>query len=80
MNILALDIGKYKTVFCDYVCESGEHEFGRVKTASQAILYLIVNSKPENIGNDISCAELYIVDIDRVLGTRRMTDDKCTAK
>jgi hypothetical protein len=30
MNILALDIGKYKTVFCDYVCESGEHEFGRV--------------------------------------------------
>jgi hypothetical protein len=34
MHILALDIGKFNTVYCDYICESGEHECGKVKTAS----------------------------------------------
>jgi ribonucleotide reductase alpha subunit len=48
MNILALDIGKYNTVFCDYVCGSGEHEFGRVKTTPQAIHDLIVSNAKNN--------------------------------
>jgi hypothetical protein len=47
MNILALDIGKYNTVFCDYVCENGEHGFGRVKTTPKAIHDLIVSKQPE---------------------------------
>lgn len=42
MNILALDLGKYKTVYCDYNSDNGEHEFGKVKTTPQAIHDLIV--------------------------------------
>jgi transposase len=68
MNILALDIGKYSTVFCDYVCESGEHEFGRVNTAPQAIHDLIVSKQPEKIVMEICSIAGWIVDIARVLG------------
>jgi hypothetical protein len=28
MRILALDLGKYKTVACDYEAETGRHRFG----------------------------------------------------
>jgi hypothetical protein len=42
MNILALDIGKYNTVFCYYNCNNGKHDFGKVKTTPQAIHDLIV--------------------------------------
>jgi transposase len=68
MNILALDIGKYNTVFCDYVCESGEHEFGRVKTTPQAIHDLIVSKQPEKIVMEVCSIAGWIVDIARVLG------------
>ena len=49
MNILALDIGKFNTVYCDYICENGEHEFGKVKTNPQAIHDLIVDKEPERV-------------------------------
>jgi transposase len=68
MNILALDIGKYKTVFCDYVCESGEHEFGRVETTPQAIHDLIVSKQPEKVVMEVCSIAGWIVDIARVLG------------
>jgi hypothetical protein len=31
MNILALDLGKYNTVSCEYSSVNDEHEFGKVK-------------------------------------------------
>jgi transposase len=68
MNILALDIGKYKTVFCDYVCESGEHKFGRDKTTPQAIHDLIVSKQPEKVVMEVCSIAGWIVDIARVLG------------
>jgi transposase len=68
MNILALDIGKYKTVFCDYVRESGEHEFGKVKTTPQAIHDLIVSKQPEKVVMEVCSIAGWIVDIARVLG------------
>jgi len=49
MNILALDIGKYNTLFCDYISETGEHEFGKVKTKPQAIHDLIADKEPERV-------------------------------
>jgi len=68
MNILALDIGKYNTVFCDYVCENGEHEFGRVKTTPQAIHDLIVSKQPGRVVMEVCSIAGWIVDIARVLG------------
>lgn len=68
MNILALDLGKFNTVFCDYICESGEHEFGKVKMTPQAIHDLIVDKEPERIVMEISDVAGWVVDIARALG------------
>ena len=40
MNILALDLGRYKTVFCNYNPTNGEHEIGRGLNQSNQILDL----------------------------------------
>ena len=46
MNILALDLGKHNTVFCDYNSTNSEHEFGKVRTTPQEVHYLIVEKEP----------------------------------
>ena len=68
MNILAMDIGKFNTVFCDYVCENGEHKYGRVKTTPQAIHDLIVSKQPERVVMEVCSIAGWIVDIARALG------------
>jgi transposase len=67
MNILALDIGKFNTVYCDYICETGEHEFGKVKTAPQAIHDLIVDKEPERVVMEVSEIAGWVVDIAHAL-------------
>ena len=42
MNILAMDLGKSKTVFCGYDSNNGDYEFGKVKTTPQQIQDLVV--------------------------------------
>lgn len=37
MRILALDLGKYKTVECDYEAETGRHRFMTVRTTPEAL-------------------------------------------
>ena len=49
MNILALDLGKFKTVFCDCNSINGEHEFGKVRTAPKEIHNLIVEKEPQRV-------------------------------
>jgi hypothetical protein len=34
MRILALDLGKYKTVACEYEAETGKHRFVTVRISS----------------------------------------------
>ncbi len=54
MNILALDIGKFNTVYCDYICENGKHDLGKVKTTPKAIHDLIVNKEPKRVVMEVS--------------------------
>ena len=68
MNILALDLGKYKTVFCDYNCVNSKHEFGKIKTVPQQIHDLIVERDPQRIVMEICSASGWIVDIAKALG------------
>jgi len=68
MNILALDLGKYKTVFCDYNCINGEHEFGKVKTTPQMIHDLIVEKQPQTVVMEVCSIAGWVVDIARALG------------
>jgi hypothetical protein len=48
MKILALDLRKYNTVFCDCDADSGAHEFGKVKTTPQAIHDLLMDRERVN--------------------------------
>jgi transposase len=49
MKILALDLGKYKTVGCAYESESGAHQFQRTFTAPAALERLVREVKPDRV-------------------------------
>lgn len=67
MSILAMDLGKYSTVFCDYNSINNEHTFGQVKTTPQAIHDLIVDRNPEKVVMEVCHIAGWIVDIARTL-------------
>ena len=68
MNILAMDLGKYKTVFCEYNSVGGEHTFGTVKTTPQEIHDLIVRTEPDRVVMEVCSIAGWIVDITEALG------------
>jgi len=68
MNILAMDLGKYSTVFCEYHSVEGEHTFGKVKTTPEAIHDLIVEKQPQRVVMEVCHIAGWIVDIARTLG------------
>jgi transposase len=49
MKILALDLGKYKTVGCDYERESGKHRFKSSFTTPAALQQLVKEVKPDRV-------------------------------
>ena len=49
MQILALDMGKYKTVACDYEAETARHNFATVPTTAQALHDLTVEREPDRV-------------------------------
>lgn len=73
MNILALDLGKYKTVFCNYNSNNGEHKFGKVKTTPQAIHDLIVEKEPQRVVLEVCTIAGWVVDIAKTLGKETET-------
>jgi len=73
MNTLALDLGKYNTVFCDYNSVNGEHEFGKVKTTPQTIHDLIVEKQPQTVVMEVCSIAGWVVDIAQALGKETET-------
>jgi len=67
MNILAMDLGKSKTVVCFYNSVSGEHRFGKVVTRPKQIHNLIVEESPDRIVFEICSAAGWIYDIAKTL-------------
>src|SRR6185503_7344638 len=49
MKILALDLGKYKTVGCEYESESGAHRFQRSLTTPAALRKMVQEVNPERV-------------------------------
>lgn len=68
MNILAMDLGKSKTVVCFYDCNTGEHEFDKVTTKPKDIHDLIVDKSPQRVVLEICSAAGWVYDIVRALG------------
>src|SRR6266581_8526154 len=68
MKILALDLGKYKTVACEYEAESGRHRFATVLTTPKALHDLIVDREPQRVVIEICSIAGWVGDLVRSLG------------
>ena len=67
MNILAIDLGKFKSVACDYRTEDGQHEFETIQTSPQQIHDLLVKRQPDRLVIEICNIAGWIHDIARTL-------------
>jgi len=68
MNILAMDLGKNKTVFCEYDTNNNEHKFGKVKTSPKQIHDVLVEKGPDRVVFEICSAAGWFYDIAEALG------------
>ena len=63
MNILSIDLGKYKSVFCMYQTTTNKHSFGTVKTVPQDMHDLFCEKDPDRVVFEIGTAAGWIVDV-----------------
>ena len=49
MKILAMDLGKGKSVACQYEAATGEHTFETIRTSRQEIHDLLVSVRPARV-------------------------------
>jgi len=67
MNILAMDLGKSKTVVCLYNDKNGKHRFGKVGTRPKQIHDLLVEESPDRIVFEICSPAGWVYDIAKTL-------------
>src|SRR5215218_8392772 len=63
MKILALDLGKYKTVGCAYESESGAHQFQRTFTTPADLQRLVQEVKPDRVVIEICSIAGWVCDL-----------------
>ena len=68
MRILALDLGKFKTVACEYEAETGRHRFATVLTTPKALHDLMVDREPHRVVIEICSIAGWVSDLVRSLG------------
>ena len=68
MKILALDLGKYKTVGCDYERESGKHRFRGSFTTPPALQQLVKEVKPDRVVIEVCNIAGWVCDLLRGMG------------
>ena len=68
MKILALDLGKYKTVGCDYEGESGRHRFRGSSTTPAALEQLVREVKPDRVVIEVCNIAGWVCDLLRGMG------------
>ena len=68
MKILALDLGKYKTVGCAYESESGDYQFKRTFTTRESLQRLVQEIKPARVVIEICSLAGWIYDLLQELG------------
>ena len=68
MKILALDLGKYKTVACDYEAASGKHRFHACSTTPAALAQLVQQLQPDRVVIEVCNLAGWISDLLRDLG------------
>jgi transposase len=68
MKILALDLGKYKSVGCEYEAENGKHKFHREGTTGQALHDLLVEVEPDRVVIEVCSIAGWVSDLVQSLG------------
>lgn len=68
MKILALDLGKYKTVGCTYESERGTYEFQRTFTAPADLQRLVQEVKPDRVVIEVCSIAGWVCDLMGQLG------------
>src|SRR5215510_984109 len=68
MKILSLDLGKYKTVGCDYEGESGRHSFRGSLTTPAALRQLVEEVKPDRVVIEVCSIAGWVCDLLGKLG------------
>jgi len=68
MKIVAMDLGKSKSVVCDYDSESGKHTFVTIRTRPQAIHDLLVEREPDRVVIETGPVSGWVYDLARALG------------
>jgi len=68
MKILAIDLGKFKSVACDYTHPMGEHAFETLPTTPQAVHDLVLARSPDRLVIEIGSAAGWIRDMAESLG------------
>ncbi len=63
MKILAVDLGKVKSVACDYASESGEHTFETCRTGPEALEALFVRRRPDRVVIEVCPSAGWITDL-----------------
>jgi len=68
MKIVAMDLGKNKTVICIYDQKSGKHKYQTVRTGPQQIHDFLIEQRPDRAVFEICSAAGWVFDIARCLG------------
>jgi transposase len=68
MKILALDLGKYKTVGCDYERESGKHRFKASFTTPAGLQQLVKEVNPDRVVIEVCNIAGWVCDLLRGMG------------
>jgi transposase len=63
MKILAIDLGKAKSVACDFVSESGEHAFETCRTVPEALEELLLRRRPDRVVMEVGPSAGWICDL-----------------
>lgn len=67
-RILAIDLGKFNSVACDYDTTTGTHTFTTLPTRPQAMHDLLVDRDPERLVIEVGSASGWVKDLAEVLG------------
>jgi len=63
MRILAVDLGKVKSVACDFGTETGEHAFETCRMAPEALEELFIRRRPDRVVIEVGPSAGWIVDL-----------------
>lgn len=67
-RILAIDLGKFKSVACDYCAGTGVHTFTTLLTRPQAMHDLLVEHSPDRLVIEVGSASGWVKDLAKALG------------